>query len=223
MSENIGTRVGRWTVVAEISKGGRKYYRCRCDCGTEREIYYRSILTGVSQSCGCLRRELQKDKAMDLGGRRFGKLTVLFRDKARDGYWVCDCDCGNRKSIRGVSLTMEKNPTRSCGCIQREIASGTGAKTVAGNARKQIATNVAYRTNFQVIENENPPKNNTSGHKGVSWDKSRGMWSAYIQVRGKKIHLGRFHEYDDAVKARELAEEEYFEPLIEAKKEDNNG
>lgn len=56
----------------------------------------------------------------------------------------------------------------------------------------------------------------------TSWDKSRGMWSAYIQVRGKKIHLGRFYEYDDAVKARELAEEEYFEPLIEAKKEDSD-
>ena len=212
--------VGRWTVVGETRKGGRKYYKCRCECGTEREIYYRSIERGVSQSCGCLRRELTKARAKDLTGKWVGRLTVLGRDEAREGYWVCECDCGNRKSIRGTSLM--KGVTLSCGCIQREIASNTGTKTVAENARKQIARNVAYGTNFQVIENRNPAKNNTSGHKGVSWDKSRGMWSAYIQVRGTKIHLGRFYEYDDAVKARELAEEEYFEPLIEAKKEDSD-
>ena len=211
----------RWTILGETRKNGRKYYRCRCDCGTEREIYYRSIEQGVSQSCGCLRRELVKGRARDLTGERIGRLTVLFRDEARDGYWVCECDCGGRKSIRGTSLM--KGVTLSCGCIQREIASSTGTKTVAGNARKQIATNVAYHTNFQVIENGNPPKNNTSGHKGVWWDKSRQMWQAFIQVQGKRVYLGRFYEYDDAVKARELAEEEYFGPLIEAKKEDNNG
>jgi hypothetical protein len=78
---------------------------------------------------------------------------------------------------------------------------------------------MSYRTNFQVIENESLPKNNTSGHKGVWWDKNREMWEAYIQVHGKRKYLGRYHKYEDAVKARELAEEEFFEPLIERKNE----
>jgi hypothetical protein len=210
----------RWTILGETRKNGRKYYRCRCECGTEREIYYRSIESGASLSCGCLRRELTKERAMDMAGRQFGKLRVLQRDPAKDGWWVCECDCGNRKSIRGTSL--RKQETRSCGCIQKEIARNTGTKTVAQNSEKQIATNVAYHTNFQVLENRNPAKNNTSGHKGVYWDKSRGKWSAYIQVHGKRVYLGRFSDYEDAVTARELAEEEYFEPLIEAKKEDQS-
>lgn len=158
---------------------------------------------------------------MDLTGRRFGKLFVLRRDPGRkDGgnyFWICECDCGKRKSIRGTSLVKEGG-TRSCGCDQRKVASETGRKTVAKNARKQIETNMAYRTNFQVIENGKLPKNNSSGHKGVYWDKSRELWEAYIQVQGKRKFLGRYSEYADAVKARELAEEQYFEPLIEEKR-----
>ena len=219
----IGARVGRWTVLREIRKNGKKYYECRCDCGTVREVYSRSLESGVSQSCGCLRGELKKAEAMDLTGRRFGKLRVIRRDNGRkDGgnyYWICECDCGNRKSIRGTSLVREGG-TRSCGCDQKKVASETGRKTVAENSREQIARNVAYRTNFQVIENQNIPKNNSSGHKGVWWDKNREMWQAYIQVHGKRVFLGRYHKYEDAVKARELAEEQYFEPLIQQK---NNG
>lgn len=217
----IGTKVGRWTVLREVRKGGRLYYECRCECGTVKEVYHRSLKEGSSQSCGCLRRELTQDRAMDLTGQRFGKLRVIRRDETRkvggNYFWICECDCGNQKSIRGTSLTR-KNGTRSCGCDQKKIASETGGKTLAGNAREQIERNMMYRTNFQVIENQNLPKNNTSGHKGVNWDKSRDAWCAYIQLHGKRIFLGRYSSYDEAVKVRERAEEEYFEPLIEEKR-----
>ena len=216
----VGTKVGRWTVLREVRKAGKLYYECRCDCGTVREVYRRSLTKGISLSCGCLRGELRTETAMDLTGQRFGKLFVLRRDPGRkDGgnyFWICECDCGNRKSIRGSSLVNEKG-TRSCGCDQRKVASETGRKTVAANAREQIERNMSYRTNFQVIESRNVPKNNSSGHKGVWWDKNREMWQAYIQVHGERKYLGRYHRYEDAVKARELAEEQYFEPLIERK------
>lgn len=221
MDSMIGTKVGRWTVLREVRKNGRKYYECRCDCGTVKEVYYRSLTEGKSLSCGCLRAEERSAEAMDLTGMRFGKLLVLRRDPGRkDGgnyFWICECDCGNRKSIRGTSLVM-KNGTRSCGCDQRAVASQTGRKTVAENARRQIERNMAYGTNFQVIENSSLPKNNKSGHKGVCWDKRRELWEANIQVQGKKKFLGRYSKYEDAVKARELAEELYFEPLIEQKR-----
>lgn len=218
-----GTRVGRWTVLREVRKNGKKYYECRCDCGTVKEVYYRSLEKGQSLSCGCHRGDKRKAEAMDLTGRRFGKLFVLRRDVRKDGgnwYWICECDCGNRKSIRGTSLLMDGG-TRSCGCVQREVASETGRRTVAENARKQIERNMAYRTNFQVIESRNLPKNNTSGHKGLYWDKKREMWQAYIHIHRTRKFLGRYHDYEDAVKARELAEEKYFEPLIEAKERES--
>lgn len=215
MGIDIGNRVGRWTVIREVRKSGKKYYSCRCDCGEVKDVYYRSIEQGLSLSCGCLRSELNRDKGVELTGKKIGKLTVLCRDAGRDGYWVCLCECGGRKSI--VAKSLREGNTRSCGCIQRGVASKIGARTVAKNVEAQVKTNKLYRTNFQVIENEKPPRNNKSGHKGVWWDKTRSMWSAYIQVHGKKIHLGRHYTIEDAIKARIEAEEKYFLPLIEEK------
>lgn len=155
-------------------------------------------------------------------GTTFGRLTVL-RNATRQGYVVCQCECGNIKEIRSSSLTKAYQPTRSCGCIQRETASRIGNETISSNSKSQIATNVRHNTNFQVIENPYPPKNNRSGHKGVWWNEKRGMWESYITIHRKRIHLGRFFDYDEAVKARLRAEEEYFLPLIDKKRGCDNG
>lgn len=80
-----------------------------------------------------------------------------------------------------------------------------------------VKKNLKYHTNFQVIESNVPPKNNRSGYKDVWWDAHRQMWVAYISVHGKRIHLGRYHRLEDAVKARQRGEDEYFLPLIERK------
>ena len=53
------------------------------------------------------------------------------------------------------------------------------------------------------------PKNNTSGVKGVSWNKACGKWSAQIKVDGKKKHLGTFSNLEDATKTRRQAERLY--------------
>lgn len=68
--------------------------------------------------------------AIDLTGQRFGRLTVLVRDRVRRGhaYWVCACDCGNEKSVSGPAL--RRGGTTSCGCVHREmlITRNTGRK-----------------------------------------------------------------------------------------------
>lgn len=145
-------------------------------------------------------------------GDRFGKLTVIGFDGK---YAICKCECENTKSIRKTSLTLKKCPTKSCGCIQKQIAYNIGNRTIADNSRKQIERNVAYHTNFQVIMQDKPPINNTSGVKGVSWNKEKEAWDAYINIHGKRIRLGRYSKFEDAVKARKRAEEEYFQPLID--------
>lgn len=53
------------------------------------------------------------------------------------------------------------------------------------------------------------PRNNTSGYRGVVWDKTRKKWRAEIKVEGKKVHLGRFAALADAVEARKVADQHY--------------
>ena len=145
-------------------------------------------------------------------GDRFGKLVVLSNSPSRPHYVCCQCDCGNVVEVRATSLTKKKAPTRSCGCIQRQVVKEIGTRTIKPNSANQIETNRKYHTNFQVIESNTPPKNNRSGHKGVWWDAKRQLWAAYIHVHGMRIHLGRYAKLEDAVKARERAEDKYFRP-----------
>lgn len=74
----------------------------------------------------------------------------------------------------------------------------------------------AYGYSFEDAIAENfgrVNKNNTSGHKGVSWNKSKERWQAYgADGKGGLIHLGTFKEYDEAVKAREQWEHENTTP-----------
>jgi hypothetical protein len=63
-----GKRFGRWQVVAEARRdktrkdggSGDSYWLCKCACGTEREVYLGNLTRGLSQSCGCLHREVAR-------------------------------------------------------------------------------------------------------------------------------------------------------------------
>lgn len=50
-----GRRFGRWTAVAYIRTAT---YQCRCECGKENAVKRCHLLSGMSQSCGCLRDDL---------------------------------------------------------------------------------------------------------------------------------------------------------------------
>lgn len=61
-------------------------------------------------------------KLIDLTGQRFGRLTVVEKDKNKKtstgSYWICQCDCGNIKSVRSAHL--RKGKIVSCGCFNKE-------------------------------------------------------------------------------------------------------
>lgn len=65
-------------------------------------------------------------KFIDLQGRRFGRLIVLYRDMTghsndRHTYWVCRCDCGKFKTVRSDDL--RSGLVVSCGCYHAEVSS----------------------------------------------------------------------------------------------------
>src|SRR3990167_4002552 len=54
-----GWRFGRLTVVslAEKDHRWRRYWNCRCDCGSSVKVSGDHLKSGHSQSCGCFHRE----------------------------------------------------------------------------------------------------------------------------------------------------------------------
>jgi hypothetical protein len=58
---------------------------------------------------------------IDLGGKKFGRLTVVGQAAvhASQKYWFCRCECGTEKAIRGSHL--RSGEIVSCGCYHREM------------------------------------------------------------------------------------------------------
>ena len=62
--------------------------------------------------------------ATNLIGQVFGRLTVIERaENANDGHarWLCQCECGETTTVS--SNVFKKGHTKSCGCLNREVAS----------------------------------------------------------------------------------------------------
>jgi len=60
-----GQKVGRLTVIKRKypnNRGGRAKWLCRCECGKETVVVGADLRNGHTKSCGCLNRELTKDK-----------------------------------------------------------------------------------------------------------------------------------------------------------------
>lgn len=80
---------------------------------------------------------------------------------------------------------------------------------INGDPLDNRRANLRPVTQAQNLRNSRVRVNNTSGYKGVHWDKQRRRWRALIWHKGQNRHLGYFdsrieaaHAYDDA--AREL-------------------
>lgn len=57
-------------------------------------------------------------KALNLIGKRYGKLLILKRlenNKRGNTIWLCKCDCGKETEVEGYLLTS--GHTQSCGCL----------------------------------------------------------------------------------------------------------
>lgn len=75
----------------------------------------------------------------ELTGERFGRLAVLrysHSNKNKQRIWECQCDCGN--IIFANSNQLVSGNTRSCGCLQKEIAKAIGRKVLKTHGLSKV-------------------------------------------------------------------------------------
>ena len=61
----VSDLIGHWTVLEVVkadSRGGPKVVECVCICGKIKNVYCRSLVKGVSRSCGCRRGEKRLER-----------------------------------------------------------------------------------------------------------------------------------------------------------------
>lgn len=203
-----GKRFGRLTVIREAGRVRRlATWLCKCDCGNECIAVGANLRRGATKSCGCLRDE-GTTAPEDLTGKRFGRLTAVKRCERAGKHdrpkWLCKCDCGNECVV--LARYLKQGKVQSCGCIQG----------------KNSPTDLFDGTMIGSLTRKKG-RNNTTGVKGVSFNKRRGTYVAEIMIRRKKIYLGEFHSLEEAKKARQRAEEKYFVPEIEKWESEREG
>lgn len=71
-------------------------------------------------------------------------------------------------------------------------------------------SNLRYCTLSQNQANRVAPKTNTSGYKGVCYEKRNGKWRAHIRVNGKQRFLGYFDNPEAASMAYTVAAQYHF-------------
>ena len=190
-----GQRFGRLTALYRLHerRGTCYLWRCRCDCGNEIDLPVHSLTSGNTTSCGCAKREALQKRALDISGKRFGRLTAIRPLPEREAgsvVWRCRCDCGNEIDLPYNSLASGN--TQSCGCIRRE--------------HEAPPLHYVDGTCVEMLGSRKLRRDNTSGHTGVI--RTSSGWHAQISFKKKTYHLGTYSRIEDAIKAREAAEQE---------------
>lgn len=81
-------------------------------------------------------------KFIDMAGQVIGRLTVVScvgYNKNGVAIWLCHCACGTDVEVPRRNLVHKKSPTRSCGCLRKEVSAQRMAARHAAT-KKETAT-----------------------------------------------------------------------------------
>lgn len=209
---------------AENTVCGSAKWVCKCMCGNNKYVIAtgRDLRTGHTKSCGCLNsaNTIQRNKdghknTYDLAGEYGIGYTVKGEpfwfdledyDKIKDYCWYYNKDGyvitnnpGAQTSIRLHRMVMNAPDNMDVDHIIHPH----------GNEHKidNRKSNLRLATRSQNQMNRSIAVNNVSGVVGVHFSKRDEKWIAYIKINGKRKHLGSFDNKDDAIYARQMAEE----------------
>lgn len=168
----------------------RKYGRIR-----ERNVRSKNIIN-LYQSYGEI---ILEDKNQNEIGRC--KFSIRHYDKVKDIKWHLYggyvCGYYNQKNIIFHRFITNANKSVYVDHINH-------------NTLDNMDENLRFCKNHQNCANSLKRKSNNSGVIGVHFYENKNKWVAYITYQSKRIYLGMFINYNDAIIARLKAEHLYF-------------
>lgn len=138
-------------------------------------------------------------KKIDLIRKRFGKLTVLSYagvNQSKKSMWLCKCDCGNEKVIRGNDL--QTGNTQSCGCIHSEQVAERNRQTAKKNDNAITKTRLYSIWRGMVKRCHNP------SYREFKYYGGRGIKVCDEWRKFKNFYDDMFGTYDDTLTIERL-------------------
>lgn len=179
----------------EKSKRKRRFGLYKCYCGKEFEAETANVNFGTTTSCGCFNK-LRSSKH-NLCNHRLYHTWVSMKNRCLNvndtaykyygglGITVCKEWLDIKNFIEDMYPSYQEGLT-----LDRIDPNGDYEPS---NCR--WATMLTQSINKKVIMSTN-----TSGYRGVSWNKKNKKWYARISVGTKRIHLGSFDNKNEAAK-----------------------
>lgn len=203
-----GERFGMLTVESEANpvprKDGRFYrnWNCKCDCGntlTQTTNALKRKVKGI-KNCGCTvtkRRTYDIDSPeysawLEIKRRCYNKNSKSYKNYGAKGIVMCD---EWLKDAQAFIDHIGPRPSSNHSVDRYPLRDGNYEP---GNVRWATVT----QQNF----NKEPSSNNSSGIRGVHFDKHHKVWKAQISRDKQKLNLGSFKTKEEAIAARKAAE-----------------
>ena len=104
--------------MREIRKNGKKYFECRCACGTVRTVKAQSVISGRSKSCGCYKAERAKEEIRKNSKNRIDTNAMFntnFQSIERDKPYK-----NNKSGHKGVYFSKEKGTWKALIYVQKK-------------------------------------------------------------------------------------------------------
>ena len=117
---NIGQKFGRLLIMDILWNEDRAKAVCKCDCGNDYIGVKSDIVSGHTQSCGCLHSEIititnTKDWTGYIAECGVEFIRQSYKNKA--GQWVWECRCGCCGGLfYELPAKVNNGHTTSCGC-----------------------------------------------------------------------------------------------------------
>ncbi len=209
----IGTTIGKFIILDQKSENYIVYLYCKCvKCGRKKWIKQGHVKE--TKCCDAKSSDTQFKPTMDYHGKTFNDIKILEKtykkNKSGQTLWKCQCYCGN--IFYTLPFKLKNGQVKSCGCYKNPAPSEkTKEKAITAYSEKYLKDN----TNLSVISKTAPLSNNkSSGVRGVTYDKSRKRWVAHLDFKGRHYRK-RFIEKEDAIKCRQIWEDEFFKPILD--------